>query len=122
MKTSSSFTLSEDLERKISGLWSSAEDRDKVREALRAYAQWAHGSERVPFAILKLCRGDVARVLSMVGEARLDYRDILMAAEYPDQGDALLASMRPGATEADRAHFEEMKTRDRQQYEDWLKK
>ena len=86
MKAGSSFALSQDLEREISGLWSRVEDRDKVREALRAYAQWAHGSERVPLAILKLCGGRVDSVLAMVGEARLDYRDILKAAEYPDQG------------------------------------
>ena len=85
MKATSSFTLSADLEGKITNLWSRAEDQDTVREALRAYAEESHGSERVPFAILKLCGGSVDKVLSMVGEARLDYRDILMAAEYSNR-------------------------------------
>jgi hypothetical protein len=85
MKAANSFTLSADLERKITGLWSRAEDQNTVREALRAYAQWSHGSERVPFAVLKLCGGKVDKVLSMVAEARLDYRDILLAAEYSNQ-------------------------------------
>ncbi len=85
MTAGTSFTISAELERRIAGLWSRAEDQGTVREALRAYAQWSHGSERVPFAILKLCGGSVAKVLSMVDEARLDYRDILMAAEYSNQ-------------------------------------
>ena len=85
MKASDSFTLSAELESRINGLWSRAEEQDTVREALRAYAKGSFGSERVPFAILKLCSGDVARVLSMVAEAQLDYRDILMAAEYSNR-------------------------------------
>jgi hypothetical protein len=77
---------------------------------------------RARLAILKLCRGSVERVLSMVAEARLDFRDIVAAAEYPDQGLELLAAKLPGATDADRERFEEAKKRDRQHYEEWLKK
>jgi len=45
-----------------------------------------------------------------------------MAAEYPDQGESLLAAMRSSATDADRARFEEAERRDREQYEEWRKK
>jgi hypothetical protein len=114
--------VSDDLERKIAALWPDQSDRERVREALAVYARGAHGSERVPLAIVKLCRGSVDRVLSMLEEASLDYRDILLAAEYPTQADALMATMRPGATDADKARFEEAEKRDRQQYEEWLKK
>jgi hypothetical protein len=122
MAAGKQIVLSSELEAKIAGLWSSQQDRARVREALAGEVTWSHGSERVPFAILKLCNGEVEKVLSMVAEARLDFRDILTAAEYPGQGDALLASMSPGATDADRARFEAAATRDREQYEEWLKK
>jgi hypothetical protein len=122
MTAAKKFTLSDEMERKISALWASAHDRGRVRDALGGYAAESFGSERVPLAILKLCRGDVGRVLSLTAEARLDCRDILMAAEYPEQGDSLLATMQPGATEADRSRFKEAAQRDRKQYEEWRKK
>jgi hypothetical protein len=122
MSPSTPIAFSDDLERKLVALWRNPSDRERVREALAGYTKWAHGSERVPLAILKLCRGSVERVLSLLEEARLDYRDILAAAEYPTQGDALLAMMSPGATDSEKERFAEAEKRDRQQYEEWLKK
>jgi hypothetical protein len=122
MSRSTPIALSDDLERKIAALWIDPGDRERVRAALAGYAKWAHGSERVPLAILKLCRGSVERVLSLLEEARLDYRDIVVAAEYPTQGAALLATMSPGAADADKERLAEAEKRDRQQYEEWLKK
>jgi hypothetical protein len=122
MTSGKEFKLSDEMERKISGLWSSERDRNRVRQALASYAAESFGSERVPFAILKLCGGAVEKVLSLTAEARLDYRDILMAAENPGQGDALLAAMAPGATDVDRQRLEEAAQRDRGQYEAWRKK
>jgi hypothetical protein len=122
MKRSTPIALSDELQRKIAALWPDQGDQGRVREALAEEIRRSHGSERVPLAIVKLCGGSIDKVLSMLDEARLDYRDILLAAEYPTQGNALLASVSPGATDADKARFAEAEMRDRQQYEEWLKK
>jgi hypothetical protein len=122
MTSGKKVTLSEVMERKISSLWSSDLDRDRVREALASDVADSFESERVALAILKICDGDLEKVLSLVAEARLDYRDILMAAEYPEQGLAVIAAARPGATEDDRWRSEEAQQRDREQFEEWLKK
>jgi hypothetical protein len=114
-------TLSEVMERKISRLWSSELDRNRVREVLAREVADSFGSERVALAILKLCGGDVEQVLSLAVEARLDYRDILMSAEYPGQGFAVISATKPGASDADRQQAEEAVQRDREQYEEWLK-
>jgi hypothetical protein len=121
VKTSTPVALSETLERKVSALWTDQKDRDRVRRALAEEVAKSHGSERVPLAILKLCDGSVEKVMALVAEARLDYRDILMAAEHPTQGAALLASASPGASAADRARYEEAEQLDRQQYDEWVR-
>lgn len=39
--------------------------------------------ERVQYYILKLCGGDFDRLLSLIDDAKRDYRDIIVAAEEP---------------------------------------
>ncbi len=77
--------------------------------------------KRVRLAVLKLSEGDVDKALSMVSAAKQDYRDVLMWAEYPEEGGAIWA-LRPNLTDEDGERLEQIRERDRQQYEQWLKK
>ena len=38
--------------------------------------------ERIRFAALKLSRGDILKLLAAIDEARMDWRDLLMAADF----------------------------------------
>ena len=115
--------LSVDVERRVDALWPESEDRGQVREALASYGVEAYEREpdRVRLAILKLSDGEVAKVLSLVSAAKQDYRDVLMWAEYPEEGRAIWA-VRPNLTQADRDRLKQIRCSDRRQYEEWLKK
>lgn len=112
----------DEVERRVEVLWADAAERAQVREALARYGAEPHEREpvRVRLAVLKLSEGRVADVLSMVANAKRDYRDVLMWAESPEQGRAVWAS-RPSLTPAERERLEEIRRADRQQYEAWLK-
>jgi hypothetical protein len=73
--------------------------------------------ERVQLAILKLSEGDLSQLHQAVTAAKVDYRDVLAWAEYPEQ-------TRAGASGADSSPESlcAMRKRDRQQYEQWLGK
>jgi len=105
----------------VEALWPDAGDRRRVLEALASYGVQAHEREqrRVRLAILKLSDGDLAAVLSMVAAAKRDYRDVLMWAEYPEDGRTLW-SLRPDLSAAERERLQEIRRRDRRQYEEWL--
>ena len=115
--------LSGEVERRVDTLWPAAEDRRRVREALATYGRESYELEhdRVRLAILKLSGGDVGTALSMVAAAKRDYRDVLMWAEYPEEGTATWA-LRPNLTQEDKERLAELRRRDRKQYEEWLKK
>jgi hypothetical protein len=72
--------------------------------------------ERVQLAALKISNGDLERLREAMKIARTDYRDVLAAAEYPNEFRAGMASPDPPA-EADlsRARHE-----DARQYRAWL--
>jgi hypothetical protein len=114
--------LSPEVERRVEMLWPEPEHRRQVREALASYGMESYEREqdRVRLAILKLSGGDLAESLRMVSAAKRDYRDVLMWAEYPEEGRALWA-VRPNLTQAEEERLEELRRRDRQQYEEWLK-
>jgi hypothetical protein len=67
---------------------------------------------RVHLALLKTCGGDIGRLRGYVRGAQADYRDTLVAAEYPEEGQA---SPKTPASE-----LGEIRKRDREQYEAWL--
>jgi hypothetical protein len=54
----------------------------------------------------------------MVAAARRDYRDVLMWAEYPEEGRTLWAA-RPNLSDEERARLDEIRARDRRHYEKW---
>jgi hypothetical protein len=115
--------FSPQVERIVDTLWSEAADRQRVREALATYGQesYEHEKNRVRLAILKLSGDDVERVLSTVATAKQDYRNVLMWAEYPEEGRALWP-LKPSLTAEDQARLEKLRATDRQQHEEWLKK
>ena len=55
-----------------------AEDREAVRAMLAACR-----SEEVCIAILRLCRGKISRIETLIEAARRDYRDVLAWAQQP---------------------------------------
>jgi len=61
------------------------EARSAVRELLARYGDdpWEREPARVRLAILKLAGGDLARMTEYLELACRDFRDVLIAAEYP---------------------------------------
>ncbi len=41
-----------------------------------------HQTERIRFAVLKLSRGNITKLLKAIDEARMDWRDLFMAADF----------------------------------------
>jgi len=89
---------------------------------LQTYGQEAYEEEphRVRLAILKLCGAQRDRLTDLVATAKRDYRDVLMWAEYPTEGQALWAT-RSNLSSDDRRRLEELRLADRREYEEWLK-
>ena len=115
--------LSPDVVQRVDLLWSDAGDRRRICEALATYGveSYEREAERVQLAILKLSEGTEEKALAMVAAAKQDYRDVLMWAEYPEQGSTPPLPPRI-LTKAERNHLERVRRRDRKQYEAWLKK
>ena len=57
----------------------------EIMEYLDLYGTEPHERERerIQYDILKLCKGSLDRLLSLIDLAKRDYRDIIMQAEYP---------------------------------------
>lgn len=70
---------------------------------------------RVQLAVLKLSEGDAEKLKRFIDAARIDFRDVLAWAEYPQQ-------LRTGATRFNtpQEEYEAILAADRQQYESWL--
>ena len=113
----------QDVARKLEAMWPDPAARENVRVELNRYGTEAHEreSERVGLAILKLCEGRLDRLAELVNAAKRDYRDVLMWAEYPAEGQAVWA-LRPALSNEERRQLEDLRRQDRQQYMDWLKK
>ena len=109
------------LDRKIDALWTDPAERGRVRTELQKFGteEYEREAERVRLAILKLCEARTERVIELVAAAKRDYRDVLMWAEYPSEGQALWA-VRPDLSSEERLRLEDLRRRDRQQYQDWL--
>ena len=112
-----------EIARKVDAMWNDPAERERVLAALQEYGQetYEREVERVRLAILKLCDARADRVVELVGAAKRDYRDVLMWAEYPGEGQALWA-LRSDLSKEERLRLEEVRRQDRQQYLDWLTK
>ena len=69
---------------------------------------------RVQLAVLKLVNGRMGELPRYLEMARVDYRDVLMWAEYP-------ADAKVGWGEAPEAHQDAYRA-DREQYQTWLRR
>ena len=116
----------DDVRRKVESMWADAAERARVWETLDKYPgtgggdSTEEGRARVQLAILKLAAGSVAAVEDGVKIAVNDFRDVLAAAEYPEEFNALWA-VRPRLSPDEQARLDEIRARDRWNYEKWLK-
>ena len=94
-------------------------DADAIEAVLDQYGATSgeRGRVRVQLAILKLSEGRGERLPELVRMAKIDYRDVLAYAEYPEE-------MRTGAVAMGKLSREEaraVRRRDKRQYRKWLK-
>jgi len=75
---------------------------------------WQGEPHRVRLATLKLASGNIAHLRTAVETARLDYRDVLAAAEYPEY----FKRVSPG--DAPSQETQRIIDSDWRQYQDWL--
>lgn len=89
------------------------EQHEIVRDVLDWYGDQDYQRDpiRVRLAALKLADGDLGELKEMINAARVDYRDILSWAEYPNELDRSLGRNKMTRGEADMA--------DRKQMKDW---
>ena len=115
--------LEAEVERKLTAMWSSGEERATGRAALSRYGTESYESEieRVRLAIVKLSEGTLSELIRMTDAAKLDYRDVLMWAEYPEEGKALW-SLRPNLSEEQLRELRAVRQRDRAQLDAWRRK
>jgi hypothetical protein len=112
-----------DIIQKVNAMWSDPLERERVLNELQKYGQetYEQGTERVRLAILKLCNAHIDKVIELVAAAKRDYRDVLMWAEYPSEGQALW-TLRPDLSKEEQIKLDDLRRQDRLQYQDWLKK
>jgi hypothetical protein len=70
---------------------------------------------RVRLAALKCAEGDLAKLKRELDEARLDYRDVLIDAEYPINYRLTMKTKKPSADEYDESIRQDWKN-----YNEWL--
>jgi hypothetical protein len=105
----------------VDELWASSAERELVHAALSEYGVAQHEREvaRVRLAILRLSAGQIDRVKELVAVAKRDYRDVLMWAEYPEEGQSLWTASTQ-LSPAQRAELGEIRRRDQRQHAEWL--
>ena len=110
-----------DVQAAIDDFWHTEADRKEVRSSLAEYGVATYEREvlRVRLAILRLSAGQLDRVRELVGLAKRDYRDVLMWAEFPEEGRNLwTVSARLSAER--QAELAEIRRKDREQHAEWL--
>ena len=91
----------------------------EVLEILSDYGKESHEKEvdRVQLGMIKLSDGNIEYLKQYLISAKQDYRNILAYAEYPEQ--MRNDTWRSGSDKKEKKRIIE---RDREQYEQWLKK
>ena len=112
--------LEPEVERKLAAFWSSDQEQANVRAALARYGteSYEREIERVRMAIVKLSGGVLSELLRLTDAAKLDYRDVIMWAEYPEEAKARSSSA-PNTSEEQQRELEAIRARDRAQLEAW---
>jgi hypothetical protein len=115
--------MNESVQDKLRTYWSSADDQSTAEQQLDRYGleSYEREKDRVQLAILKLADGDLAKLGEMIVIAKRDYRDVLSWAEYPEEHLALWSLKRDKSAE-EQARLDEIRRRDREQYDAWGKK
>ncbi len=92
---------------------------DAVFYVLEEYGSepWHRESYRVKAAVLKLANGKLHALRIAMDTAKRDFRDVLVAAEYPEYGRADSSVQKLDGAERDRVI-----DRDWDQYKTWLEK
>ncbi len=100
--------------RKLAVIFPDEQSREAAMAILRQYGMEKHEreSERVWLAVLKISGSDLTQIRRNTALAKRDFRDILAAAEYPNQ--ARIGPM------PDSREKREVIEKDRLQYEKWL--
>ena len=100
--------------RKLAAMFPDNKIRQAASEILATYGNEKHEreTERVRLAILKISGSDLDRIRRNTTLAKQDYRDTLVAAEYPNQGRNWQVPNGPAK--------QKLIEKDRQQYEKWL--
>ena len=104
----------ETLLRKLKIIFLDEKDCEKARDILCEYGKEKHEQEpyRVRLAILKISENNLDSLKQNTMFAKQDFRDTLVAAEYPDQSKKW--SMPDGPKK------QKLIKKDRLQYEEWL--
>lgn len=79
--------------------------------------KWHRERARVQLAALKMANASMQRLRAYIDVAKRDYRDVLLAAEYPACGKAGFQVQKLPANERSRIYES-----DWQQYQEWLKR
>ena len=88
--------------------------RDAERETvISEFERNGIREERVQLALIKLSDGNVDKLREFIEVAKIDWRDVLAWAEYPEE--IMLPTWR-----MEREKVTKIRQRDRQQYLDWL--
>ena len=93
------------------------ERRDEVHQCLAEYVSTSGSAARVHLAVLKLSAGDLASLRSWLQVARVDFRDVLAPAEYPEYFRRLR-----GDNSMSLSGLEEVVASDWRQYCSWLER
>jgi hypothetical protein len=91
-------------------------ERKRVEKVLKKHGTGDYYREaRVGLAVLKLAGTQLERIEYYIGQADVDYRDVLAMAEYPGQ-------MRQpySLKEEDPDRYAQIMEEDRKQYEEWI--
>jgi hypothetical protein len=105
----------------VEGAWPSEAEQGEALAALALYGVAPHEREvpRVRLAIVKLSAGQIGRVRDLVKQAKQDYRDVLMWAEYPEEGQSLWTTSAPKSAKQQK-ELAAIRQRDLEQHARWL--
>ncbi|MEO8500592.1 MAG: hypothetical protein ABI565_06730 [Vicinamibacteria bacterium] len=114
--------IAPDILHLVESIWEGAADRLRILALLETYGEKSYEREipRVQLAIVKLSERQIERIPDLVAAAKVDYRDVLMWAEYPEEGRALW-TVSPNLPSEQRERIDEIRRRDRAQYERWVR-
>jgi len=109
-----------DVAMAVEAAWQSEAERSEALAGLALYGVVPHEREapRVRLAIVKLSAGQLDRVKDLVGQAKQDYRDVLMWAEFPDEGRSLWTTS--ARTPEQQKELSAIRQRDLEQHARWL--